>query len=87
MRDESSRIDHKKFMKLIKSKGRDISNLLVKKHFLVQLGYLPKNLKELKNNPEKNKQLVIAIKSGLSDFKNEIENITEEEKRIQNHMK
>ena len=52
--------------------------MLVKKHFLVQdLGYLLKSLKELGNYPEKNKQLVIEIKGGLNDFKNEIENMND----------
>ena len=37
----------------------------------------------LKNNPEKNKELVIAIKSGLKDLENEIENMDEKEKEIE----
>ena len=43
-------------MRLIDLKERDISDELVRKHFLVQdLGDLLEKLKELKNNPEKNK--------------------------------
>ena len=51
---------------LITRKETDINNELVKKYFFVQdLRYLLINLEKLKNNPEKNKELVIAIKSGL----------------------
>ena len=67
-------------MGLIKSKEREISNELVRKYFLVQnLRDLLKNVKKLKNNPEENKWLVNLIKSGLSDFKSEIEKMSEEE--------
>ena len=67
-------------MGLIKSKEREISNELVRKYFLVQnLGDLLENVKKLKNNPEENKWLVNLIKSGLSDFKSEIEKMSEEE--------
>ena len=43
-------------MELIYSKEREISNELVRKHFLVQdLGDLLEKMKKLKNNPEKMK--------------------------------
>ena len=51
--------------------------MIVKKKFLVQdLVYLLKHFKNWKNNSEN--ETVIAIKSALSNFENEIENITEE---------
>ena len=67
----------------ITRKETDINNELVKKYFLVQdLRYLLKKLEKMKNNPEKNKDLVIAINSGLKDLENEIENMNEKEKEI-----
>ena len=85
IRNKNGLINYKKFMGLIKSNEREISSELVRKYFLVQnLGDLLKNLKKLKNNPVENKRLVNLIKSGLSDFKNEIKKMSEEEKRIEN---
>ena len=43
-------------MRLIYLKEKDISDELVRKHFLVQdLGHLLEKMKKLKNNPEINK--------------------------------
>ena len=82
IRNENGLIDYNKFMELIKSKERKINNELITEHFLVQnLRDLVENLKKLKNNPEKNKELVNINKNGLSDFKNEIENMSEREKK------
>ena len=41
-------------------------------------------LKKLKNNPEKNKIRVNLINSGLRDLKEEIEDMSEEEKETKN---
>ena len=72
-------------MRLIYSQEREISNELVRKHFLVQdLGDLLEKMKKLKNNPEKNKIKVNLINSGLRDLKEEIEDMSEEEKEIEN---
>ena len=72
-------------MRLIYSKEREKSNELVRKHFLVQdLGELLEKLKKLKNNPEKNKIRVNLINSGLRDLKEEIEDMSEEEKETKN---
>ena len=72
-------------MRLIDLKERDISDELVRKHFLVQdLGELLEKLKKLKNNPEKNKIKVNLINSGLRDLKEEIEDMSEEEKETKN---
>ena len=82
--NENGLIDYNKFMELIKSKENEMNNELVGKYFFVQkLGNVLKQMKDLKNNPEKNKKLANIIKSGLSDFKNEIENMTEKEKEIE----
>ena len=54
IRNENGLIDYNKFMRLIYSKERDISDELVRKHFLVQgLGDLLGKMKKLKNNLEK----------------------------------
>ena len=78
-------IDYNKFLRLIYSKEREISNELVRKYFLVQdLGELLKRLKKLKNKPEKNKIKVNLINSGLRDLEEEIEDMSEEEKETKN---
>ena len=41
-------------------------------------------MKKLKNNPEKNKIKVNLINSGLRDLKEEIEDMSEEEKETKN---
>ena len=82
IRNENGLIDYNEFMKLIKLKERKSSNELVRKYFLVQnLGDLLKNLKKFTNNPKEIEQLVNIIKSGLSDFKNEIKIIRRNEKK------
>ena len=54
IRNENGLIDYNKFMRLIYSKERDISDELVRKHFLVQgLEDLLGKMKKLKNNLEK----------------------------------
>ena len=69
---------------LITRRETDINNELVKKYFFVQdLRCLLKNLEKLKNNPEKNMELVIAIKSGLEDLEDEIKNMNEKEKETE----
>ena len=72
-------------MRLIYSKERDISDELVRKHSLVEdLGDLLEKLKKLKNNPEKNEIKVNLINNGLKDLKEEIEDMSEEEKETKN---
>ena len=66
IRNKNVLIDYNKFMNLIYSKERDISDELVRKNFFVQdLGELLEKLKKLKKNPEKNKIRVNLINSGL----------------------
>ena len=80
IRNENGLFDYNKFMKLIKSKENEMNNELVSKYvFVPKLGNLLKQIKDLKNNPEKNNMLVNIIKSGLADLKNEIEKMTEDE--------
>ena len=68
-------------MNLIYLKERDINDELVRKYFLVQdLGNLLEKMKKLKNSPNKNKIKVNLIDNGLRDLKEEIEDISEEEK-------
>ena len=71
-------------MRLINLKERDINDELVRKHFLVQdLGDLLKKMKKLKNNPDKNKIQASLINSGLRDLKEEVEEMSEQEKEIE----
>ena len=85
IRNENGLIDYNKFMNLIYSKEREISDELVRKHFLVQdLEELLKKLKKLKNNTEKSKIRVNLINSGLRDLNEEIEDMSEEEKETKN---
>ena len=61
-----------------------MNNELVRKHFLVhKLENLFKQVKNLKNNPEKNKKLASIIKSGLKDLKKEIKEMSKEEREIE----
>ena len=54
-------------------------------HFQVQdLKVLLKKLKKSKNNKKRNRTQVNLINSGLRDLKEEIENMSEQEKRIKN---
>ena len=60
IRNENGLIDYNKFMELIKSKENEMNNELVSKYsFIQKLGNLIKQMKDLKNNPEKNKKLAI----------------------------
>ena len=80
IRNKNGLIDYKKLERLIDFKKRDISDELVRMHFLVQdLGVLLKKTKKLKNNPDKNRIQVNLINSGLKDLKKEIEDKSEKE--------
>ena len=60
IRNKNGLIDYIKFMELIKSKENEMNNELVSKYsFIQKLGNLIKQMKDLKNNPEKNKKLAI----------------------------
>ena len=80
IRNKNDFLDYNKLMKLIKSKENEMNNELVSKYFFVpKLGNLLKQMKDLKNNPEKNRLLVNIIKSRIKDLKNEIVKMTEDE--------
>ena len=81
IKNENGLIDYKRFERLTDLKERDISDELVRKHFLVQnLGALLEKLKKLRNNPIKNEIQVNLINNGLRDLKEDIEDMSEEEK-------
>ena len=70
IKNENDLIDYKRFERLTDLKERDISDELVRKHFLVQnLGALLKKSKKLRNNPRKNEIQVNLINNGLRDLK------------------
>ena len=73
------------FQRLNDLKWRDINDVLVRNHFLVQdLEESLEKLRKSKNNPEKNKIQVNLISSGLRDLKEEIEDMYEQEKETKN---
>ena len=56
----------------------------LKKHFFIQdLGCLLENLKELKNNSGKNKDLVNVTEKGLKDLKEEVKDMSKAEREIE----
>ena len=82
VKNENGSIDYERLARLIDFKSRDINDELVKRRFIVQdLGKLLKKLRKLKHNPERNKIQVSLINSGLRDLKEEIEDMSEQEKR------
>ena len=84
IRDNNGLIDYKKLNRLINLKERGKINELVKKHFLVQdLGALPEKFRKSKNNKEKNKIQVVLDNSTLRDLKEDIEDMSEQEKEIE----
>ena len=84
IRDNNGLIDYIKLESLIKIKERDINDQLVRKHFLVQdLRVLLEKLNKSKNNPKRNKIQVNLLKDGLRDFKEEIEDMSKEEKETE----
>ena len=85
IKNKNGLLDYTKPNRLIDARTRDINNEFVRKHFLVQgLGSLLEKLRMSKNNSERNKIQVGLINSGLRDLKEEIEDMSEEEKEIEN---
>ena len=75
-------------MRLIYLKNSDINDELVKRYFLIpNLRDLLEKMKELKNNPEKNRIQVDLIKTGLSNLKKEIKKMSEDEIKIEKPYK
>ena len=82
VRDENDLTNYQKPDRLIFLKERH--KWLLRKHFLVQnLRLLLKNLEKSKNNTEKINIQVNLIKSGLSDSKNEIKEMSEDEEETE----
>ena len=78
-RNEDALINYYKLMRLISFKKRDINFELFKRNFSFQT---PAKMLETiynLNNKNKNNMLVSIIKSGLSDLKNEIKKMSEDE--------
>ena len=77
---KSTRIDAKEFNELINKKEADINREIFRKHFSFQRP--SKTLKAVYNTDDKkkNNDLINVIKSELSDSKDEIEAVSEDEK-------
>ena len=83
--DKPTQTDVNEFIELIIKKETGINRELFKKHFNFQMPTaILKNIYDL-NNKNKNNELKNITKSGLSDFKNEIEKM--KKKKLKNHMK
>ena len=79
--EESEEERIKKFIKYIENESKSINYDLFKKHFNFNVpSALIKQLYETKNR-KKNNELVNVIKSGLSDLKDEIKEMSEDEKK------
>ena len=79
--------DVKELNELIIKKETGINRELSKKYFNFEMPTAVLKALYNLNVRKKNNNLVNVIKSGLSDFKNEIENMSEEEKEIENPNK
>ena len=81
--EESEEERVKKFIEYIENESKSINYDLFKKHFnFVVPSALIKQSYEIKNK-NKNNELVNVIKSGLSDLKDEIKKMSEDEKEIE----
>ena len=82
IRNENGVIDCGKFMRTIGVKERKINREPVKKYFFNDdLRNLLKNFKKSKNNLKRNNIQVDLINSGLKGLKEQITNMSEEEKK------
>ena len=82
IRNKNGLIDYGKLMRKIYVKERKINRELVKKYFFNNdLGNVLKIFEKSKNNLKRNNIQVNMINSGLKDLKEEITNMSEEEKK------
>ena len=82
-KEESEKDDYKKSIEYIENESKSINYDLLKHYFnFVVPSALEKNLYETKNK-KKNDKLVNAIKNGLTDLKDEVEKMSEDEKEIE----
>ena len=85
IRNENGLIDYEKLKGLIRLKNIDVNKELVRTQFPVKdLGALLKKLKKSENNPERNDIQENLVKNGLRDLREEIEDMSEQEKEIRN---
>ena len=78
-------IDHEKRMRKFGFKERGINTELVKRHFFFFfLGDVLKSFRKSKINSERNKIQVSIIKNGLRNLKEEITDMSKEQKKIEN---
>ena len=84
IRSKNGLIDYEKLMRKIGFKEKNLNSELVKKYFSTyDLGDVLKNFKKSKINSERNEIQIRTIKNGLRDLKEEITNMSEEEKKIE----
>ena len=82
IRNKNGLIDYEKLMRKIGFEERNINSKLIKKHFFTcHLGGVLKNFKKSKTNSKRNQIQVSLIKNGSRDLKEEITNMSEEEKK------
>ena len=80
---ESSKDDANNFNEWVNKKETDINYELFQKHFKFQKPSDMLKPAYKTNDKKNNNKLVNMIKSGLSDLKNEIEDMSEDEKEIE----
>ena len=85
--EEKMKNELKKFIKYIENESKDINYDLFKHYFnFVVPSALAKELYETKKK-QKNNELVTAIKNRLSNLKDRIKNVSEDEKKLNNQIK
>ena len=85
IRNKNGLIDYKRLERLIDLKNKGTNDKLVWKYFQVQdLGALLEKLKKSKSNTKRNDIQVALIKNGLTDLKEEIKDMSEQEKETEN---
>ena len=85
IRNKNGLIDYKRLERLIDLKNKGTNDKLVWKYFQVQdLGALLEKLKKSKSNTKRSYIQVALIKNGLTDLKEEIKDMSEQEKETEN---
>ena len=85
IRNKNGLIDYKGLERLIDLKNKGTNDKLVRKYFQVQdLGALLEKLKKSKSNTKRSYIQVALIKNGLTDLKEEIKDMSEQEKETEN---
>ena len=85
IRNKNGLIDYEGLERLIDLKNKGTNDKLVRKYFQVQdLGALLEKLKKSKSNTKRSYIQVALIKNGLTDLKEEIKDMSEQEKETEN---